>query len=412
MELLWQLGWTDGRNGQPSKTNESIIDSYTELKYLEEYAAEEQKLHQAEARVKYLQSLCGRIKAKLDQLQSLHDELWQTVSKRVSDHSLLLAIIYLLVAIMLILADIPLSLTLVARGFQLKTEVLDPNTGEITSVNDLLTAPFVTITRLWEPLIMSIGIALSGVFIKYFLDEVLFRERTQATEPAKRFFRDVVFIRKTVLWVLFLGFISTIVILGFFRADIQRQERLYQLRTQTMVDGRTRGLTDQEIERNYEFQKQEMLDRDSWAEWAFISLTLMFPLVSGICFSAGWSRLEKTQPYIGPRLRFGATKRSLSRLEKRYDKAFEELTRADEDFKAQTNKMERERNVFKKRELLIKLQNGIYVHGYERGQTVPDTLDAGLSSYEQIEKAARKIMAQDMRDHIWQHRGEEKGQES
>jgi hypothetical protein len=43
---------------------------------------------------------------------------------------------------------------------------------------------------------------------------------------------------------------------------------------------------------------------------------------------------------------------------------------------------------------------------------VPDTLDAGLSSYEQIEKAARKIMAQDMRDHIWQHRGEEKGQES
>jgi hypothetical protein len=394
MEKVWQLGWTDGRIEQPAEANETVLRTQAELEWLDEIASAERRIGQTGAKKIFLQARCSRIQARLDQLQQLYNDLWTALSQRQRDRSFLLAVIYLSAAAMLMLADIPLSLTLVARGFDMKTEVEDPNTGELATVKDLLTNTRLTITHLWEPLIMALGIALAGVFIKYFMDEVLFREDPPQTD-GKRFYQRRSFWRTTVLSVLFVGFLWTIIVLGFFRADIQRQEKLYALRTQVSIDGANRGLTSEQIDRNYEVAKQELVDKDKWAEMAFISLTLMFPVAGGICFSAGWRRLEKTTPFFAPKVRLWVTGLKRGRAERRYEKFYQRLADAEAEFNTLSAKLEREKSIYKKGELVQSLRMNLYLHGYQRGQTVPDTVDAGLSLYERCRKSLNKILARD-----------------
>ncbi|MFL6278068.1 MAG: hypothetical protein ACJ74G_23005 [Blastocatellia bacterium] len=389
MEYVWQLGWTDGRISQPTEANETILKSQAELEWLEELAVTEQQTAQAEAKVAFLQSRCDRVQLRLKQLQQVYDELRQVINQRTHDRSFLLAVIYLGAAALLMLADIPLSLTLVARGFDMKTEVEDLNTGEVGTVKDLLTKPYLTITHLWEPLIMATGIALSGIFIKYFMDEVLFREETPQADM-KRFYRRRSFWRTIILSGLFIGFLWTIVVLGFFRADIQRQEKLYALRTQVSIDGTNRHLSEQQINQNYEAAKQELLEKDKWAELAFISLTLMFPVAGGICFSAGWRRLEKTRPYLMKSWVVGFRRWRNARL---YDKWYHSWTKAQAEWVALSNRLSREQ---RKGEIVAALRTNLYKHGYERGQTVPDTVDAGLSLYDRCRKSLNKLLARDV----------------
>jgi hypothetical protein len=402
-EYLWQLGWTDGRLGQPSEVNESVLDSQAKLDWLEEIALTERQIARAEANTTYLKGCYSRLQERLDQLQVLYNQLWTDIHQRARDHSFLLATIYLSVAALLMFADIPLSLTLVARGFDMKTEIEDPNTREIVSVKDLFTSPYLTVTHLWEPLLMAIGIALSGVFVKYFMDEILFREDSQ--EDDRKFYKRRGFWRTIVLSALFIGFIWTIIVLGYFRADIQRQEKLSALRTQITIDGTNRNLTQADIDQSFENAKKDLLEKDKWAEWAFISLTLLFPIVGGVCFSAGWRRLEKTSPYLGPKLKYYNTKYALWRMERRHDKVYQQFTSAEEEVKALRAKLERERTIYRKEDLLAELKKNVYRHGYERGQAVPETIDAGLSLYERCQKALHKMVAKDVRASIYQNNG-------
>src|SRR5262249_16863626 len=204
------------------------------------------------------------------------------------DFSYVLGGFYILVALVLFLSDIPLTLKLVAKGFDLKTEVTNTRTGEtLFGIDQLLVKTSSVVFQLWEPLTLALGIALAGVFIKIFLDDVIFRETSE--------------VRRKRVWTLSLigiVFLGTIVVLGIFRSQTQDtlvQDELNRTRSQQEQILRARGVSDAEIERAL---GPAVAKQESAIEMAtFILLTVTLPLVAGACFSSGWRRIKDTQRY-------------------------------------------------------------------------------------------------------------------
>ena len=199
--------------------------------------------------------------------------------------SLLLGFIYGFFALVLVLADIPLALELTKLGFNLKA---DPN----NAISDLFVfnAPegffFHTIKILsanWEVVLFATGVAFCTIYIKIFYDDFVgiplenlikkasesptadyeeFQEaQTEALNNKKaitdRFNRLWWFRFLVKLFVLIILF-STILVLGYFRYSIVTAESL------KAIPGKATFLT-------------------------YSLMTLIFPIVSGICASLSLS---------------------------------------------------------------------------------------------------------------------------
>lgn len=211
---------------------------------------------------------------------------------------------YLVISLFLILADIPLALELTSDGLDLSIipksqgiEYLFKNFGEV-------------VTSHWEVFILSIGIALCTVYIKIYYDEFLGRPldkqvlyfknlsennklKTEDIEGIKRTEKKRTMIKSVVLAISFL----TIVSLGIFRY------RTVLLSPETAVTPGRKEL--------YELPGGIMV------AIVFISLTILFPLIGGICASLGVNNIHNYK------------------LLKRADKALEKARSKQEEFNIQ-----------------------------------------------------------------------------
>jgi hypothetical protein len=391
---VWHLGWTDGRYGQPISVNEEALRSHSTLEWLERVAVLELRIAALKASVNYFTDSCDRMKQKLFALGEQYRELWELRKEKHQEFSIPLALVYVFFAVVMILADLPLSLRLVALGFNVETEFpLNPkNPASLTRIDALFVHPEV-IPRGWEALLLALGIACVGIFIKYFLDTMVLRDESKA--PSRRFARTML--------VVFGLFVASSLILGMFRArmqgdvtqrDITKQvEEVYLKRLDAGL--LTRGANEVQDKEKIRKEVEGTHSKESgWATASFIALTLLLPIVGGICFSEGWRRLENAKHYNFTKAARWLAERQYERMHAQYQQDAQELA-------ALEAKQEREDTNMLLRDSMTNLQLSLYRHGYSRGQNVPETIYANESLYSRCEKSIIKLFSRRLRAKSW-----------
>lgn len=380
---LWSLGWTDGRLGQPLETNEALLVARGKLRRVTRLQAMKAKLSLNEAKLPDLQAQITRVRDLLTNAMSHYTSILTDRAGRFHEFSYGLGVFYMVVAVILFLSDIPLTLKLVAKGFELKTEETNAAGQIVFGLDDLLVYGPTVFLKLWEPLALALGIALAGVFLKLFLDDVIFRQA-----PEVRWKRTI------ALSIILGGFIFTMIVLGIFRSQIQDtvvQNELNKTRAQQEQVLRNGGHTESQI---LDLLGPRQVHKQNGIETAtFIALTLALPLIAGACFSAGWRRFKDTQ-------RYNQLKKEIKQLENNLDSASASFQSAVSEIESakiwlELNADSSDADAETQQEL------NLYRHGYLRGVNVPETIDHGLPFYDRVQRSAQKILAKRLKERIW-----------
>lgn len=383
-DQIWHLGWTDGRHGQPAADNVAIIRARAKLLWQERTDAADAEIAATRAQVRSLEGPLSRRREELNLVTDDHLKLLRDRSENPQSYSLSLSLIYSLAALLLLAADLPLSLKLVAMGYGVTTE------GNSGSVDSLLRKPWYVLSEFWEAMLLAVGVALAGVLIKYLLDSLVYREEQE--RPSRAFI--------PVLACIFALFIITTIFLGVFRADQQKKTHIADLKAQLkelkqMGDARP----DPDIIEQIKNTEQEIEDEESESPLSvrrvsFILLTLLFPIAGGICFSVGWRKLVR-------RWRVWIVERALRKAERLYESAATRYEQARGALESQEAKRRRDNERHDGGDSYAEMLVSLYRHGYARGRNVPETVDAGASLYNRCEKAVTKLLAGKLRATYW-----------
>jgi hypothetical protein len=360
----WHLGWTDGRHGQPPGDNVALIKARAKLAWQERAAAADARIEETRAELKSLKGSLDRLGVRLKIITDHHLSLLHERSENPQSYSLSLWLIYSLVALVLIAADLPLSLKLVAMGYGIES-------GS------------------WGAILLALGVALSGILIKYLLDSFVYGE-----EQEKK--RLGVTIPLLLVLLLFLGTTS---VLGVYRANVERRTEVERLTTlKSSLEQEQREKFNQDTQNTVDELRNDIVRAESeggfWRTGSFIALTLLFPIAGGICFSVGWRKLIRF-------LRFRSVSKALMQAESEYkneELLYERVSGALESLEA---KRKRENDDYKIGDAYGDMLERLYMHGYERGRNVPETADAGASLYDRCEKAVNKLLAGKLRAKYW-----------
>jgi hypothetical protein len=362
---VWHLGWTDGRHGQPPDDNVALIASQAKLAWQERAAAADARIEATKAELHSLKGSLSRLDERLKLIAGQHLNLLRERSENPQSYSLSLWVIYSMVAAVLIAADVPLSLKLVAKGYGVES-------GS------------------WEAWLLALGVALSGILIKYLLDSFVYGEE----QEKKRWFVTV------PLLLILLMFLCTTLVLGVYRAGVEQNMTIERLKTRKMVyqqeysEKQDKATLDLITKADEDLKQAEAEGRGFWRTGSFVALTLLFPIAGGICFSVGWRKLIRF-------LRFRSVSQVLGRAESEYkeDELRYERTRgALESLEA---KRTREQDAYRSGDDYADVLVRLYMHGYERGRNVPETVDASASLYDRCEKAVNKLLAGKLRTRYW-----------
>lgn len=211
----------------------------------------------ADVDVKTKEEIFAKVSEDSDAHMTYAQEIKKKRYKNYKEFSTVLGFIYLIAAVLLIFADVPLAIKLTREGFLL--------------------------TQSWEVLAMSIGIALCTIYTKIYYDEYIGSSIEQSITRLKGLSHidydneDEVKVVKAAykkrFWVktfiLFFSF-ATILILGFFR---------FQIFIFLLSKG---GVSESVIQ----------VVSSPLTQWAFILITLLFPLIGGVCASLGFERVQ------------------------------------------------------------------------------------------------------------------------
>ncbi|HJQ31436.1 MAG TPA: hypothetical protein VJ866_04640 [Pyrinomonadaceae bacterium] len=361
---IWHLGWTDGRHGQPPGDNVALIKARARLAWQERAAAADAQVEETRAVLKSLKGSLDRVGERLKVIAEQHLNLLRERSANPQSYSLSLWFIYSLVAAVLIAADLPLSLKLVAMGYGIESDS-------------------------WQAVLLASGVALSGILIKYLLDSFVYGEE----QEKKKWF-----VTAPLLLILLL-FLGTTFVLGVYRADVEQRTEVERLtRLKSNLEQKQREKFSQATESTINKLKEDIDSANSgggfWRTGSFIALTLLFPIAGGICFSVGWRKLIRF-------LRFHSVSWTLWRAESEYKQEelrYERVRGALESLEA---KRTRENDDYQNGDAYGDMFVRLYLHGYERGRNVPETADAGASLYDRCEKAVNKLLAGKLRTKYW-----------
>lgn len=207
--------------------------------------------------------------------------------------SFFLGLFYGLISIILVFADIPLALKLTQEGFSL-------DRGEGTqAISNLFTNHFWEVLQAnWEVFVMALGISLCTVFIKIMWDTFVQRpEKIVSTDTQSNTIHKQSWLARNK-WVPYTSvlvlFMATIVMLGFFR----------HIWAQHIADSLSYGGNEFFTTQTQAVDKDYVSYVNRVTMVTFILITLMFPVISGICASLGLTYLHnRFQLYSSRKLR-------------------------------------------------------------------------------------------------------------
>ena len=279
-------------------------------------------------------------------------------------HSILLFLLYLFIALFLIFADVPLALNLTERGFDLKSSQ-DPNYVDF-EITEFFRYPMIVIQNYWEVFLISFGIALCTIYIKILYDELIgnpshtvvtrYKDIPNVEEDEvgeiKREDRRRRGIKLGILGLTLL----TIVALGVFRFETLKND------------------------------PSNDIGNSFFTQLTFILITLLFPVIGGICFSISLSNVQNV-------MNLWSASRKFKSKQRQYTKALEEFNTAQQKFHDIQGYLKDwdEEGVIAKN--YVNFLVAAYNHGFEWGHSHPELYLEGKDLYEKTEKLRNKLIA-------------------
>lgn len=401
---IWDLGWTDGRQGdEPSiRDAERYFVDEAKLKLEEQSGVQASQLAHLEIEAASLQEEVAARKRDLDRLDELERDLASHSFLPNPKSYLWVGIVLLLAAFVVSLADLPLSTQLAGKSFGFRDEVCVEN-GQITAtpIEDCKAAnirqaqkmvfhPFDMATYFPEILALALGLSASGFLFKTCIDTFSRYYANRHEQWLKLAASGSV----AGLAILTLG------VLGVVRSSTFSAET-EALRTQSEnLDAQARQLrakmaSAQAAESDSNKRRLDFLEArkavvDSqvkgrsgvWVLLGFVLLTILFPVGSGVLMFLGIRFLQRWSAQ-------GRLDQRRSEIRAQLDRAVASLAKSRADLASQKHTQDK-LNSSQAGEAIGKQWARVYEHGRERGANARHTLDSSKSAYERALFALRR----------------------
>lgn len=348
----YRKGWTDGRVGAKSANQRKILELVAARRRDALVVELQQKLEIANAEHATLEDRVLRARGDFGRIETAFNETEQHRIENPSHYSWPLGLVYCLVALLLWIADLPLSL-LAADGLDIRT-----NYAALSDLS-LIRANW---TTLWEPLAFAIGIAALGLFFKFVAD-FFFKPRFRSHRVFKIVsVAMVICVTALVTWNLYY--------LAQLRAGVKSLHEAQRRATLSNTAPTDVDVLNQQMQRG--------------ASISFVLLTLTLPIIGGICASAGWSRLQNAW-----------SRRSLARARRRARKTLDDAVWYGQDRVATVRSRAAELEAVRTASIAptVDAALALYEDGFMRGFLVPETIHNGRRLHERVEFAVGRWLA-------------------
>jgi hypothetical protein len=356
-EKEWRVGWTDGRLGQIWNEMREVLKHLAERRRLERERDVDIAIKGATADAATSREALKRDAEELSRVEKQFNAISDHHDRAPSSYSVTVAVIFIVSAVVLMASDLPLS-RMAALGLGL-------------TADDLI-----------EQWAVAAGIAILGIIFKLIADPF--------TTPAYLLNKYVQVIRwfvcAIVLIVIITGVSGAYILLGTIRNDAR-----------TMVaedrDSGTTGMVTPSSAPPSAPVTTPVLPA-SRADWlrkladvptgtlTFIAMALAIPIVGGILLSTGLSRLHNASRYRHVVAAHDATR---ARFMKTFDENAQKM--------ATIQKLQVELTTEGEIPYLANSAYALYLHGYERGYTSPETLRSGEGIAQRVKHNVEKWLA-------------------
>jgi hypothetical protein len=284
--------------------------------------------------------------------------------------SFVMGVIYIIVAILLVFADIPLSYLLTKEAFALE--------------------------ELWQTVLMSIGIALCTIYVKIYYDEYFAFPMEKSVSQFKAAnlkgigdnIEEITQVKKE--WTMRFRAKTTILILSMLTIVCLGVVRYNFFIAKKIVEKTETSTTQTELifpnnEQN-DSSNSEQLNK-AYKHWstplAFILITLLFPMIGGVCASLGSDKIQNHKELV-------QTDKNCELKKDIYLKALKDCNEVEKKLKNWESYL----NWSSKEGTFIKEYTSFfiacYVHGYERGII---QANLGKDIFTKAEELRKKLMA-------------------
>jgi len=331
---LWRAGWTDGRLGQTPDPQLQLVASQGALTRSLRSAEASRKLADATAAEQHQRYISEQYRKRWNDISAEYDRLIADRRENSVAYSKGMAWVYLLFGILIFVADMPLSFKVAPTlGVSLRANI---NNEPVSTSN--LGDLFANIGAFWEPVAVAVGIAALTIAFKIVIDKI------------HRPFGHETRWSRLISSMFMFGFIAAAV--GAF-VLIARARADYDAGTET---------------------DNTML---------FTVLAIMFPLVSGYCFSMARAAWQNTA-------HFQHVTREHAVVWQQSVGANEAIERAS----AAVVATQKELDLIEHDTVEGDFLKNIYLHGYQRGRCVPETADQQASLFDRCEQLVHYWLAQ------------------
>lgn len=348
-EAEYLRGWTDGRLGVRAPTAAAVY-RFRAGQWCSAYHVElVQRLEAVKATRDNARDRAERAREDADRVGEAFLAADRHRLESPTSYSWPLGVLYCVVAVVLWIADLPLSL-LAADGLDIRT-----NYGALANLETIR----VNWTSMWEPLAFAIGIAALGLFFKFVAD-FFFKPRLHQNLAMK-----------ILSAVLVIGLIALVTWNLYYLAQLRTGIKSLHEAMRTSANGTpadVQGLT---------------ATMQTQAGMSFILLTLTLPIIGGICASVGWNRIQNTNRYRvlkNNRRELRATADELADTQR----SAEAVVRTIENEVASVRQLDPE--------MVAQAALDLYEQGFVRGRLVPETVHNGRRLHERAQFVVKRFL--------------------
>lgn len=323
---LWRAGWTDGRLGQTPDPQIQLVVSQGALTRSVRKAEAGRKLADAEAEEKHKRFIAEQRSREWKDRAEEHDRVVGDRRRNAVAYSRAMAVVYLFFGILIFIADLPLSFKVApVLGVDLRRKTADGRAVSADNLDQL----FADFGALWEPLAVAVGIAALTIAFKMLIDKL------------HRPYKFDTWWTRLLLGAMLLGTIGVsvyaFILIGEARA------------ANTGVGSANNKLL-------------------------FTMLAIVFPIVAGYCFSMARTAWQNVASF-----------REVTRAYEAAWDAARDANLAAERAAAATATARAEAEAVEKSTVEEDFLKNLYLHGYQRGRCVPETVGQDASLYERCE---------------------------
>ncbi len=357
---MYEMGRRDGSLGVVIKDFINIAKATAQETFRHIYVVVKGKLASAQAEKDTRFDIMDYDKQSHERDQAYYDYIKYQYRFFPRSYSWLLFVVYLGISLALILADMPLAFTLIHDGFNLPgSSAIGETFQELFTGNAKL-----ILAKNWETVVTSLGIALCTIYIKIYYDEFV------GTPYANKLMTFNRFVQENDL-------IKNIADDEAGRKNIEKEHRDKRKWKTGLAIFTLLSIIALACLRLQAASNNDEFDLNFISGAAFIAISILFPVIGGICLSHALTNLQNMSRLI-------RAKQNCKNSLRKYLDSVEQFTivqKEYEDLSAANNRLGDEaRMVGEYEEYLF----AFYNRGYGIGSRQPDKYTIGEDFYSKV----------------------------